>query len=257
MDTADLFRSLVTGGPISVQKKFQDAHNSNIPYRVMFAANSYDMVRHLVGKRTMEATDRDAFRERILVMETGQRPANYLDARGAMQFTRYSPKGSWLGGECRLARHLIRLYQTLFLEQEFVRDGRLLVEGQQHPAFMLAFDLGGHGHDVVDELVADIGRLVERKIPNQDLPKAMRIENGRVWVKKRPYTKILIGRIPRMRTSSASTVLERFTTGVSKGDPNDHATMIEIDIERLYFVAKSEGLATSSLERLRLEKAGA
>lgn len=252
MDTADLFRSLVTGGPVGVQKKYMDSMNSRIPYRVIFAANSFDMVRNLIGRRTMEITDREAFRERILVIETGRRPADYLDSRGAMNFTKHSPKGSWLGGSCRLARHLIKLYQTMFEQETFSRDGRLLVEGENHPAFMLAFDLGGFGHELVDELVGDIARLSDKKINGSDLPKAMRIEGASVWIKKRPYIKLLAQRLPKMRTNSASTALDRFTTGRTKNDTLDMSQMVELDIDKLLFCARSEGLAVASLEALRL-----
>lgn len=256
MDTADLFRSLVTGGPVSVQGKFQDAFNSKIPYRIMFAANSFDMVRHLIGKRTMETQDRDAFRERMLVLETGKRPADYLDARGAMRFTRFNSKGSWLGGESRLARHLIKLYQTMMLEGDFVRDGRLLVEGVEHPAFMLAFDLSGSGHDIVDELCQDISRMAAKKVNGTDLPKALKIAGGEVWIKKRPYIKLLMQRTNRMRANAAGTAIDRFLTEEMAHDPLDGSQMFRVDLNKLIFCARSEGLGVKELEVLHLKAHG-
>lgn len=256
MDTADMFRSLVTGGPVSVQGKYQDAFNSKIPYRVMFAANSFDMVKHLIGKRTMEVQDREAFRERILVLETGKAPADYLDRKGAMTFTKFHRKGSWLGKECRLARHLLKLYQTMVLEQDFQRDGRLLVEGTDHPAFMLAFDLGGHGHDVVDELSSDIARLVAKHVNSAELIKAITIKGGSVWIKKRPYIKILMQRFMRMRASAAGIALDRFLTEETATDHLDNSQMHRVNLEKLTFCAKAEGLPSKALELLHLKANG-
>lgn len=255
MDTADLFRSLVTGGPVSSMRKFQDAVVSRVPYRIVFAANGFDMVKQLVGKRTLSPLDRDAFRERILVLDTGQAPADYLGSRGGPELTRFSAKGSWIGGECRLARHILRLYQMQFLESTFTRDGRLLVEGQNHPAFTTSFDLSGAGHDVVDDLLDMIGRVVTGKM-SVTLVHAIAIESGVVWISRRPFAKMAPSQANRGPTHGYSMALDRFLTERTRLSPIDASTQNEVDLKKLSFIAKSEGLPTATLNPLLMQAAG-
>jgi hypothetical protein len=231
---------------------------TKIPYRLIFAANSFDMAKQLVGRRTMAAQDRDAFRERILVLDTGSAPAKYLDSNGAMQFTKYSPQGSWLGKECRLARHLIRLYQLYFEEQVFVRDGRLLVEGRMHPTFTMAFDLSGAGREVVDDLAIDISKWMKGNFASVELRKAMHIDRntGRVWIKKRPYTKMACLRSSLRSSDQYTIALDRFLLHATRVDPEDMAVQQEIDVQRLIFCARAEGLQTIELAALRETRQG-
>jgi hypothetical protein len=250
-DTADVFRSLVTGSSISTQKKFQDQVTSNIPYRLIFAANSFDMVRVLVGKRTLGAQDREAFRERILVIETGQGPADFLDSRGAMAYTKESDRGSWIGGKCRLARHLIKLHLDMFREQHFARDGRMLVAGRPHPAFTLSFDLSGAGRDVVDELATAISRIHQKKI-TPELVRAVEIVDGQVWVKKRPFVKYT----GQVRNEGFAASMDRFFTAQTRVSPMDLATQSRVDMDKLIFCASNQGLATADLEAVRLTASG-
>lgn len=245
MDTADVFRSLVTGTPVSTQKKFQDQVNTRIPYRIIFAANGFDMVRKLIGRRTLDAQDREAFRERILVLETGQGPADYLDRHGAMAFTRDDPAGSWLGGECRLARHMMWLYREAFEKADFRGDGRLLVEGRQHMAFTLSFDLSGSGRDVVDELATDISKLVTGTA-QLDLRKCLFIEGRQVWLKKRPYVKRATFRAPT-KAEAFAMALDRFLTGRTKHHLIDMTQLVEVDMQKLLFCASEEGIETAPL----------
>lgn len=244
MDIADQFRSMVTGSAVSTQKKGQDQLTSYIHYRLVFTANSFDMVRKLIGKRTMDAQDRDAFRERILVVETGREPADYLDQRGARRFT-----ADWITGKQRLVKHLLKLYQTMVLDSVFEADGRLLVEGRQHAAFTLSFDLSGAGRDIVDHLTNDISKLHKKEMANLNLIKCMEIEGTSVWVKKRPYTKFLCDRAP-MRAEAYSVALDRFLTGQTKTSSKDMAQMARVDLPKLMFCAKAEGHDTSHLQAL-------
>lgn len=254
-DTADLFRSLVTGGPISVMKKHRDATVSKIPYRMIFAANSFDMVRQLVGKRTMAPQDREALRERILVIDTTSRPADYLDRRGAMSFTRDSKKGSWLGGAHRLARHFIRLYQLQFQEQEFVRDGRLLVEGLPHPSFTMQFDLSGMGHEVVDDLCQDISKIFTRKNQSSEVGRTMTILDGRVWIKKRPYARVACTRTQNRGGEGYLTALDRFLTGKTRQGA-DESLEHEVDLNKLSYCAEADGHVIVPLRKLLSEALG-
>lgn len=254
MDTADVFRSLLTGSANSTQKKFQDQCTSTIPYRMIFAANSFDMVRQLVGKRTLATQDRDAFRERILVVETGSEPGDYLDRNGAMTFTKDSPKGAWLGGECRLARHIIKIYLDMFVEQHFARDGRMLVEGRPHQAFTLSFDLSGQGREVVDELTAAISRVYHKKA-SPDLFRAVQISNGQVWVKKRPFAKVAAA-AAGSKPEGFAIALDRFLLSVTRTSPSDLTTQTLVDLDKLIFCAGNEGLSVSDMTALRLTASG-
>ena len=251
LDPADVFRSLVTGAPVSTQNKYQLPVITEIPYRVLFAANSYDMVKKLIGRRTMDAQDRDAFRERILVIETSKKPAEFLDSKGARKFTK-----DWIGGKCRLARHLLKLYKMHFLESEFIPDGRLLVEGRPHPAFTLSFDLSGQGREIVDDLTMDISRMKNGRINSGvDLINAMQIDGSKVWLKKRPYVKMQCSRTPA-RAEGYSIALDRFLTSTTRQDPRDMSQQYQVDVKKLLFCATAEGLDVSTLQTLTLAAVG-
>lgn len=256
MDISDLFRSLVTGGPISVMRKHQDALTSKIPYRVIFAANSFDMVRQLIGRRTMSPQDRDAFRERILVIDTGTGPADYLDRRGAMEFTKHSAKGSWIGGECRLARHIIRLHQIMFEENSFERSGRLLVEGEPHPSFTISFDLGGMGREAMDDLLQDIEKVYTGRSNDPKLAMAMTYEGDRVWISRRPYVKLKCAQNSYRDSNNYTIALDRFLLGVTRTCPRTMGIQQAVDLTKLAFCAKNEGLPLVAIQPVLLKAAG-
>lgn len=251
LDTADLFRSLVTGSGVSTQKKFMDQLSSTVPFRIIFAANSYDMVTELIGKRSLGTEDKEAFRERILCIEPGPGPSQYLDRKGSMAFTVDDPKGSWIGGRCRLARHIIRLYQIEFLENSFVREGkRMLVEGKAHPAFTLAFDLSGLGREVVEAL----GKGIEAVANNRPAPgttKSLEVEHGVVWIRKWPFC-----------TNNSATpahfakALERFCTSHTRRSPIDMTVSYKLDIEKVITCADSLGLPTRGMRELQRQAQG-
>lgn len=251
MDTADLFRSLITGAGISSQKKFLDSVTLNIPYRIIMAANSYDMVTDLIGKRSLGSDDMEAFRERIFVLEPGHGPANYLDRRGNMAFTAEGPKGSWIGGKCRLARHLIKLYQSYFEESDFQRLGRrMLVEGRQHPAFTLAFDLSGHGREVVEALTSGIDAYTNKKA----LPKVMgslEISDGCAWVRKWAFSTA-----NSEQPTLFAKALDRFCTDATKRSSVDMSVRHKINLTKLLVCAEALGLATKSLHSLETVSKG-
>lgn len=261
MSTADLFRSLVTGSAVSTMAKYQDAAVSRIPYRLIFAANSFDMVQTLIGKRSLGSQDRDAFTERILVVECGDGPSEYLRKNGSMSFTKDSPKGSWIGGECRLARHLIHLYLQQFKTgsgKEWKRDGRMLVEGKIHPGFTLAFDLSGSGRTVVDDLVRSLASITSKKqTASPALFLAMEVDSqGRVWLKKRPFVKQMVGIGSAARDEQAySLALDRFLTGLTRTSPVDMSTQYEIDIAKVAYCGDSEGLSIASLMHYQVAQA--
>lgn len=254
MSTADLFRSLVTGSNVSTQRKFQDQCMTCIPYRIMFGANSYDMVSQLIGDRTLSAQDREALSERILVIDTGSGPTEYLDSRGSLQFTKESSRGSWIGGKSRLAKHIMRLYQIAHEEHRFAPDGRLLVRGSSHETFTLQFDLSGAGREVVDELTSFITKVATGKSTPAIL-QCLTILEGKVYIKKRPFCKLVAGANSN-RADSLSIALARFSTGDTKINSLDRAVMVEIDVQKLIACGLAEGLDVSALRSLNKLRVG-
>lgn len=257
MSTADLFRSLVTGSAISTQRKFEDQAVSRIPYRLIFGANSFDMVQELIGRRSLNSQDRDALRERILVVECGEGPAQYLDKNGAMEFTKDSPKGAWIGGEQRLARHLIHLYLKAYPHGAPVkREGRMLVQGRMHAGFTLAFDLSGAGRTVVDDLVRSLGQIQKRTTVPPALLLCMELDpSGRVWVKKRPFVKQMVGGLSNAKQEEAySKALDRFLTGQTRSSPLDSSTQHEVDVQKVAYCGDSEGLSISHLTNFEVAR---
>lgn len=247
LDTADLFRSLVTGSGISVMRKYHDSTSMNIPYRILFAANSFNMVTSLVGHRSLTGQDKRAFEERILVLETGSGPADFLDSKGAMSHTKEDKKGSWIGGSSRLARHLIRNYQMHFEEAAFARAGRMLVQGEPHPGLLLTFDLSGHGAEVIDSLVTSLtafraGQQLQKLAP------CLQIVGGKACVKKLPFAKLQCFGRNASRPQFAE-ALDRFCTGETRYSATG-SLMHVIDVDKVIFCAKAVGLEVEALEKI-------
>jgi hypothetical protein len=173
-----------------------------------------------------------------------------------MEFTKHHSRGSWIGGECRLARHIIRLYQLFFEENSFERSGRLLVEGRPHPAFTLSFDLGGAGRDVVDELVESITKVTTGKLNSLELAKSMIIEGSTIWIARRPYVRLMCMTHSHRDSTGYSVALDRFLTTQIRTDPNTLSTQQAVDLKKLCYCAQSEGLNVAAIQPLMMKASG-
>ena len=120
------FRSLVTGGNITIRKMRTDPFSAKIYPRIMFTSNDRDIIRSIVGKRDLTEEDTQAIETRLLSIEVSDRAKALLTSHGNYDYTR-----GWVEGEraseLTVANHIYYLYQNRERSQQ--SSGRLLVEG--------------------------------------------------------------------------------------------------------------------------------
>lgn len=113
-DVADTFRRMVAGEPLWVNAgKFQPHVEVNIPFRILFTANSTEIIHGLVGNRTLTPADRGALAERIKFVQLQERAGTWLRESGGENFTEGWVAGK--GGQASnfvLARHFKWLYEN-------------------------------------------------------------------------------------------------------------------------------------------------
>jgi len=121
------FRSLVTGGNITIRKMRTDPFSANIYPRIMFTSNDRDIIRSIVGNRDLTDADTEAIELRLLSIEVGQAAQRLLTSKGNYAYT-----AGWVAGDrpsqLTLANHLKWLYDHREVSQ--TSSGRLLVEGE-------------------------------------------------------------------------------------------------------------------------------
>jgi len=121
------FRSLVTGGNITIRKMRTDPFSARIYPRIMFTSNDRDIIRAIVGNRDLTDEDTRAIELRLLNIEVSDKAQRLLTSKGNFAYTR-----GWIAGDkpsqLTLANHLYYLYMNR--EKSQTSSGRLLVEGE-------------------------------------------------------------------------------------------------------------------------------
>ncbi len=127
---ADMFRELVGGGDHWVDRKWEAPVLISVPTRVIFTANSLNVVSFLTGGREMSPEDRQALGIRLRHMDVGDRATKWLTKRGGIKFT--GKRGHrWIKGDANepssyvIAKHVMWLYQNRgrALGQRFLIEG--------------------------------------------------------------------------------------------------------------------------------------
>jgi hypothetical protein len=119
----------------------------------------------------------------------------------------------------------------------------------------MQFDLSGMGHEVVDDLCSDISKIHARRNQSTDLAKTMAIHGGRVWVKKRPYSRFACSRSQSRSGEQYLIALDRFLTSKTRTG-EDQSLEHEVDIQKLIYCAEVDGHVTLPLKSLIREAAG-
>lgn len=170
---ADMFRELVGGGKRLVDQKYKSMVEVRNPARILFTANSLDVVYKLCGSRDMSPEDRNALAIRIMHYDIGDAATKHLRALGGIRHTR-----GWIAGdggsdsEYVIARHLLWLYHN----RRGKRGARLLVEGNGHETLMSEMRTrGGSAPLVVETLL----RMIETKTRDHE---GLSVEDGRLYV---------------------------------------------------------------------------
>lgn len=121
------FRSLVTGGNVTIRKMRTDPFSAKIYPRIMFTSNDRDIIRSIVGNRDLTDDDTAAIEMRLLNIEVSDGAQRLLTSRGNFAYTR-----GWVAGDkpskLTLANHICYLHDNRIDSQ--TGSGRLLVEGE-------------------------------------------------------------------------------------------------------------------------------
>jgi len=120
------FRSLVTGGNVTIRKMRTDPFSARIYPRILFTSNDRDIIRSIVGNRDLTDDDTEAIEMRLLSIEVSDAARRLLTSHGNFAYTR-----GWIAGDrpsqLVLANHIMWLYDHR--EESQTGSGRLLVEG--------------------------------------------------------------------------------------------------------------------------------
>ncbi len=121
------FRSLVTGGNVTIRKMRTDPFSADIYPRIMFTSNDRDIIRAIVGNRDLTDADTEAIELRLLSLEVDNAAQRLLTSKGNYAYTT-----GWVSGEREsdyiLANHIYYMY--LNRQPSQTSSGRLLVEGE-------------------------------------------------------------------------------------------------------------------------------
>lgn len=129
---ADQFRALVSGDPLTINRKFLSPVHITNPVRILFTSNNLDVVKLLTAGRELSPEDREALAVRLLHFDVGHAASAWLAERGGVQFTG-RPGRRWIradGGvesDFIVARHFLYLYEHR--HEMGAPGGRFLVEG--------------------------------------------------------------------------------------------------------------------------------
>src|SRR5688572_464975 len=126
--TDQAFRSLVTGGNVTIRAMHQNPFTAKVYPRILFTGNDPDIVRAISGHRDLTEDDVRAIEVRLLSIHVQDAALIHLASRG-----NYSHTDGWVNGRERskyiLAGHIRQLFENRQPKSRF-SSGRLLVEGE-------------------------------------------------------------------------------------------------------------------------------
>lgn len=167
------FRSLVSGGNISVEGKGTNFVNANVYPRILFTSNDRDILRSIVGHRDLNDDDIEALEIRLLSFEVGHAARELLCARGNFAYT-----SGWIHGKVEsryeLANHILWLHQHRKPSRH--SSGRLAVEGETSTQLVRAMRLRTVASQAVLKAVV---KMIESPQQRKGL---CATSDGHVWV---------------------------------------------------------------------------
>ena len=127
---ADIFREMVGGTTISINRKFQPPMDLKAHPRLLFTANNEGIISRLLDGKNLSREDREAIEQRLIHIHACKEAAEYLQHLGGYDYT--AREGAkWVGGtdenkDFILARHLLYMYEN----RDPRPEGRFLVMGR-------------------------------------------------------------------------------------------------------------------------------
>ena len=123
-------KNLMSGDSMRVEDKYQTPIWILNPLRIIFTANSYEILEDLVKNRDCPPSERISLEQRILNIHPDHRCADWLRGKGGLSFTRGWIRGD--GGQqsqYTVARHFLELHRRLHGDGQVPPVKRFYMEG--------------------------------------------------------------------------------------------------------------------------------
>ena len=253
------FRSLVTGGNITIRKMRTDPFSAKIYPRIMFTSNDRDIIRSIVGNRDLTDDDTAAIEMRLLNIEVTDGAQRLLTSKGNFAYTR-----GWVAGDkpsdLTLANHIKWLYDHR--EDSQTSSGRLLVEGEVSTRLVKDLRLTTRG---AEDVLRCIVKLIDASHGGTNSA-SIHIENGGVFVTAAGIQSYAEGNLMvqgGITLKAAGSQLRRFSfeEDVEGNGKQKKRTVrgkrgrwFELDLEIVYEQALVHGIPADQVRRLLCEQ---
>jgi hypothetical protein len=254
------FRSLVTGGNVTIRKMRTDPFSARIYPRILFTSNDRDIIRSIVGNRDLTDDDTEAIEMRLLSIEVSDAARRLLTSRGNFAYTR-----GWIAGDrpsqLVLANHIKWLYDHR--EESQTGSGRLLVEGDVSTRLVKDLRLTTRGAETVLRVIV---KLISQAHGGANAD-AIQIQKGNVFVTAAGIQAFAEANLlvqGGITLKAAGAQLRRFAyepeeqNGKVKKQTIDgrRGRWFELDLEIVYEQALVHGMNADQVRRLLCEQNG-
>lgn len=252
------FRSMVTGGKMTVRAMHRDPFNADIYPRILFTSNDRDIIRSIVGHRDLTTDDIRAIELRLLSIEVNDDAHSLLTRNGGFGYTKgwIAPKSTY-----RLAGHIKWLYDRRVKSQH--GDNRLLVEGETSTDLVREMRLRSKG---AQSTLRSLVKMIESPGAAR---KGMNINQNRVWTTPAcivEYSEAMLPGYADLTLPIAGRVLRQFAITDTQGKATmsnppgttreQRARWIEIDLGIIYEEGMRYGLTLDRTRKLLSEQPG-
>lgn len=214
---ADMFREIVSGDTLEINRRYMSPIRMNNPMRIFLTANNCKVVEVLAGGKDLSPEDRAALAIRLKHIKLGNQGARYLRAVGGLAHTA-QPGKRWIkgdGGEPSdyiVARHFLWLHAN----RQGPVGSRLLVEGDVQQTVIEEMRTSGGSTPLVIECLC---LMIEQRRDRV----GMIVDKGRVFV-------------------VAAEILEYWRNTLSSSARGERLTLAKInDVLRSLIVTDEEG----------------
>jgi len=255
------FRSLVTGGNVTIRKMRTDPFSAKIYPRIMFTSNDRDIIRSIVGNRDLTDDDTAAIEMRLLSIEVSDAAQRLLTSKGNFDYTR-----GWVSGdrpsELTLANHIYYLFENREASQ--TSSGRLLVEGEVSTRLVKDLRLTTRGAETALRCIV---KLIDASHGGGNAG-SIYIEDGGVFVtaagiQSWAETNMMVP--GGITLKAAAQQLRRFSHEPEKAEDGKvkkrtldgkRGRWFELDLEIVYEQALVHGIPADQVRRLLCEQSG-
>lgn len=249
IDASGALRRIITAPSLMIEQKGRDKTQMQGVHRVLFTANSRDIVYSMIGTRARTAADWKAVGERIAEFRVDEEATRWFEKnnRGWAETRRWIGKGDRVGA---YAKFWFWVMENL-IEWD---DGRPVMQGKR-----LLFEGNAAGHLIqhmeanagaVPEVATAINRLLALQGPK---PKAI-LEEGRVYLTTSAVVEEVRAGGARLRDDEIRTALESICIPLAEERPyvrGVRARWKAVDAKRLLSLIEEHTVPNKILEAFR------